>query len=199
MARKTKAQRNQEHADAERRVWEVFRPKLDAATTLADALQLAAQTPPPDPPGKPPALPPPPPGKPPAPEPPSLIGPGLRWISRELMPPRARSRRRRRTAIPSPRNSLAVTSTPRGPISSMRPSPPRRSCSPDRWTAAPPGASRRRRTRWPTGSRSSTTTSTRPRPHSPRRGRVSRGYPGSAPGRADQRLEARPCEDRVLL
>lgn len=52
MARKTKAQRDQEHSDAERRVWEIFRPKLDEAQTLADALQLAAQTPPPDAPGR---------------------------------------------------------------------------------------------------------------------------------------------------
>jgi len=52
MARKTKAQRKQEHADAEQRVWEAFRPKLDAAITLSDALQLADQTPPPDAPGR---------------------------------------------------------------------------------------------------------------------------------------------------
>lgn len=52
MARKTKAQRDQERAAAERRVWEVFRPNLDKAQTLADALQLAAQTPPPNAPGR---------------------------------------------------------------------------------------------------------------------------------------------------
>ena len=33
-------------------MWGVFRPKIDAATTLADALQLVAQTPPPDAPGR---------------------------------------------------------------------------------------------------------------------------------------------------
>src|SRR5215216_395182 len=52
MARKTKAQKIQERAEAERRVWEVFRPKLDAVQNLAEALELAAETPPPDAPGR---------------------------------------------------------------------------------------------------------------------------------------------------
>ena len=52
MARKTKAQRNQERADAERRVWEIFRPKLDAVEDIVEAHKLVAETPPPDAPGR---------------------------------------------------------------------------------------------------------------------------------------------------
>ena len=52
MARKTKAQRDQEYADAKCRVWEIFRPKLDAVQSLAEAYKLVAETPPPDAPGR---------------------------------------------------------------------------------------------------------------------------------------------------
>ena len=52
MARKTKGQKIQERADAAHRVWEVFRPKLDAVQNLAEAHELAAETPPPDAPGR---------------------------------------------------------------------------------------------------------------------------------------------------
>ena len=52
MARKTTAQKIQERTEAERRVWEVFRPKLDAVQNLAEAHELAAETPPPDAPGR---------------------------------------------------------------------------------------------------------------------------------------------------
>jgi hypothetical protein len=51
MARKTKAQRHQEWADAERRVWDIFRPKLEAVQNFAEAQILAAETPPPNAPG----------------------------------------------------------------------------------------------------------------------------------------------------
>lgn len=46
--RKTKTQRDEESADADRRAWELFRPKLDALQTFAEAQLLAAETPPPD-------------------------------------------------------------------------------------------------------------------------------------------------------
>lgn len=47
-SRKTKAQRDQERAEEARRVWESFRPRLDALQTFAEALQLVAEAPPPD-------------------------------------------------------------------------------------------------------------------------------------------------------
>lgn len=52
MAHKTKSQKMQERADADRRVWEVFRPKLDAVQNLAEAYELSAETPPPNAPGR---------------------------------------------------------------------------------------------------------------------------------------------------
>jgi hypothetical protein len=52
MARKTKAQRDQEWADAERRVWDIFRPKLQAVKNFVEAQILAAETPPPNAPGR---------------------------------------------------------------------------------------------------------------------------------------------------
>ena len=50
--RKTKAERDQEWRETERRVWEKFRPKLEAAQSFADALKLVAETVPPDSPGR---------------------------------------------------------------------------------------------------------------------------------------------------
>ncbi len=50
--RKSKTQRDQERAEAERRVWEQFRPRLDALQSFADALKLVAEAPPPDAPGR---------------------------------------------------------------------------------------------------------------------------------------------------
>ncbi|MGB7922015.1 MAG: hypothetical protein WCF57_02090 [Pyrinomonadaceae bacterium] len=52
MARKTKAQRDHEWREAERREWETFRPKLDALQSYAEARQLVAEAPPPDAPGR---------------------------------------------------------------------------------------------------------------------------------------------------
>lgn len=52
MARKTKAQRDHEWADAESRVWDLFRPKLEAVQNFAGAQILAAETPPPNAPGR---------------------------------------------------------------------------------------------------------------------------------------------------
>lgn len=50
--RKTKAQRDHERREAERREWEIFRPKLDALQSYVEALQLVAEAPPPDAPGR---------------------------------------------------------------------------------------------------------------------------------------------------
>jgi hypothetical protein len=50
--RKTKAERDHEWREAERRVWEDFRPKLAAAQNRLDALKLVAETVPPDSPGR---------------------------------------------------------------------------------------------------------------------------------------------------
>ncbi len=50
--RKTVAERRHEHAEAERRVWDEFRPWLAALSSYADALKLVAEAPPPDSPGR---------------------------------------------------------------------------------------------------------------------------------------------------
>lgn len=50
--RKTKAQRDHEYREAERREWEVFRPRLDALQSYAKAKQLVTEAPPPDAPGR---------------------------------------------------------------------------------------------------------------------------------------------------
>jgi len=50
--RKTRAERDQERADAERRVWDAFRPRLDALQTFLEAKKLMAESPPPDAPGR---------------------------------------------------------------------------------------------------------------------------------------------------
>ncbi len=50
--RKTKAERDHEWREAEKRVWEDFRPKLAAAQNLLDAAKLVAETVPPDSPGR---------------------------------------------------------------------------------------------------------------------------------------------------
>jgi|GEM_PF-1943216 len=50
--RKTKAQLDHERSEAERREWEIFRPKLDALQTYAEALKLVAEAPRPDAPGR---------------------------------------------------------------------------------------------------------------------------------------------------
>ena len=50
--RKTKAQRDHERREAERREWEIFRPKLDALQSYVEASQLVAEAPPPDAPGR---------------------------------------------------------------------------------------------------------------------------------------------------
>jgi hypothetical protein len=50
--RRTKADRERERYEADRREWERFRPRLEAAQTLADALRLAADTPRSDEPGR---------------------------------------------------------------------------------------------------------------------------------------------------
>lgn len=52
MARKTKAQRDYEWREAERREWEIFRPKLDALQSYDEAKRLVAEAPPPDTPGR---------------------------------------------------------------------------------------------------------------------------------------------------
>ena|SRR5215216_1218121 len=49
---KTKAQRDHEYKEAERREWEIFRPKLDAIQSPVEAWQLVAEAPPPDAPGR---------------------------------------------------------------------------------------------------------------------------------------------------
>lgn len=50
--RKTKREREQEWANAERRAWEEFRPKLAALRSFIDAEILVTQAPPPDTPGR---------------------------------------------------------------------------------------------------------------------------------------------------
>lgn len=50
--RKTKREREHEWAEADRRAWEEFRPKLAALRSFIDAKILMAQTPPPDSPGR---------------------------------------------------------------------------------------------------------------------------------------------------
>ena len=51
--RKTADERRQEQADAERRAWERFRPKLAALQTFQDAETLLGQAPPHGDPGRP--------------------------------------------------------------------------------------------------------------------------------------------------
>lgn len=51
-ARRTQADRDRERSAAEQRAWEEFRPKLAALQTYEEALQLVAQAPPPDSPGR---------------------------------------------------------------------------------------------------------------------------------------------------
>jgi hypothetical protein len=51
-SRKTKAQRDHERAEADRREWETFRPRLNALQSYTDAVRLVAETPPPDAPGR---------------------------------------------------------------------------------------------------------------------------------------------------
>lgn len=51
-ARKTKADRDREYAEAERRAWKEFLPKLTAIQTFIDAQLLVDQAPPPDAPGR---------------------------------------------------------------------------------------------------------------------------------------------------
>jgi hypothetical protein len=50
--RKTNADRQRERDEADRRAWDVFRPKLDALQTYAEAMELAAKRPRPDEPGR---------------------------------------------------------------------------------------------------------------------------------------------------
>ena len=50
-SRKTKADRERERAEADRRAWEEFRPNLDALQSYADALKLVGEAPPADSPG----------------------------------------------------------------------------------------------------------------------------------------------------
>jgi hypothetical protein len=52
MVRKAKARRDQERYEADRREWEIFRPKLEALQTYPEAQLLVLETPPPDPPGR---------------------------------------------------------------------------------------------------------------------------------------------------
>ncbi len=51
-SRKTRADRERERAEAERRAWEQFRPKLDALQSFADAMKLVQEAPRPDSPGR---------------------------------------------------------------------------------------------------------------------------------------------------
>ncbi len=46
--RKTKAQRDHEHHEAEQHVWDAFRPKLDALQSFPEALKLVAEASPPN-------------------------------------------------------------------------------------------------------------------------------------------------------
>jgi hypothetical protein len=50
--RRTKAERDHVYNEAERHVWEAFRPRLAALETYAEALELVADSPPPDSPGR---------------------------------------------------------------------------------------------------------------------------------------------------
>ena len=50
--RKTKAERDQERASAERRIWEQFRLRLEAVTSFAEAQSLADEAPPSTSPGR---------------------------------------------------------------------------------------------------------------------------------------------------
>ena len=50
--RKTEAERREERAASETRCWEEFRPKLEAAQTYADTINLHSEAPPPDAPGR---------------------------------------------------------------------------------------------------------------------------------------------------
>jgi hypothetical protein len=50
--RKTKAEREQERYVADRRAWEVFRPRLESVASFTDALQLMSESVPPDAPGR---------------------------------------------------------------------------------------------------------------------------------------------------
>lgn len=52
MTRKTKAEQDQQRAEAERTAWDVFLPKLEALQSYAEALQLVAAAPRPDSPGR---------------------------------------------------------------------------------------------------------------------------------------------------
>lgn len=52
MTRKTKAERDQQRAEAERLAWDIFFPKLKALQSFADAIQLVASAPRPDSPGR---------------------------------------------------------------------------------------------------------------------------------------------------
>lgn len=51
-SRKTKAERDHEHHEAERRAWEAFRPKLEALQSYPEARKLVAQAPPESAPGR---------------------------------------------------------------------------------------------------------------------------------------------------
>jgi hypothetical protein len=51
-SRKTKTEGDREWAEAERRVWNEFRPRLDVLQTNAEALQIVAEAPPSDSPGR---------------------------------------------------------------------------------------------------------------------------------------------------
>ena len=50
--RKRTACRGQERADAERRVWNHFRSRLESLNSFVEALRLVGETPPPDSPGR---------------------------------------------------------------------------------------------------------------------------------------------------
>lgn len=52
MTRKTKAERDQQRAEAEHRAWDEFFPKLKALQSYAEALELVANSPRPDSPGR---------------------------------------------------------------------------------------------------------------------------------------------------
>jgi hypothetical protein len=50
--RKTKAEREQESTEANRQIWKLFRARLDALTSFAEAKALVDESPPPDAPGR---------------------------------------------------------------------------------------------------------------------------------------------------
>lgn len=50
--RKTRAERDHEFFVASNRVWEQFKPRLEALKSFQEAVQLTAETPPPDSPGR---------------------------------------------------------------------------------------------------------------------------------------------------